>query len=726
MDSIQRRLERAVQEHPSDPVRYYELGRWFREQGEERYGNAVRILDRAVSLYPNYVAAHFELGMVYSLMRQYDSAVREWERMTDEDGDFVLDQAVERDRTVADVVAIWENYLSLFSTPSPIVHFNVGFVFLILHQYDRALREFQATLRQNPRYDTAQYLAGLALLRRGDRELAEKAFQAEVGVRSNVPNTHYWLSSVQFELGRQAQAQKSLQEALRLRPNYVKANLRMGQLLARAGHVEQAVPYLQTAVSLSPNQAGAHLMLAEILQNQYQLDAAVSHYEEALRIDPANRAAHYQTGLVYKMMGRADAALEHLSKAADLDPNDAEAHYSLGQLNSQVGHDAEAIRNYSNALTVAPNHPYAQYALGLAYQKNRQPSEAAREFERVVTNNPRDVKARAALGEAYFSMGKMDNAIQEFLRVLDQNPLDLKAHYFHGAALLRSGRTDDAIQAYHKVVSSQPNSPYAHFSLGAVYVRAGEYDLARESFAQATSFDPTNEADLNLMATLHLMGAIGIWHAESSKQLKENLKKLEFTWRRTIEAMVNAVDQRDEYTRQHSVKVSTVATFLAEFLKLAPKDIEAIHYGGLLHDIGKIGIPDFILRKPGKLTDWEFEVMKEHPTRGWEIVKELDLPWNIQPMIEYHHERFDGSGYPYGLKGKDIPLSAQIMTLSDFWDALRSQRSYKKAFTGAATLEEMQKLKSKHFDPWLVDQFEPFIDWSAAVKGEKWTVLYPP
>ncbi|WP_206028683.1 HD-GYP domain-containing protein [Thalassoroseus pseudoceratinae] len=145
----------------------------------------------------------------------------------------------------------------------------------------------------------------------------------------------------------------------------------------------------------------------------------------------------------------------------------------------------------------------------------------------------------------------------------------------------------------------------------------------------------------------------------------------------TIRTLVNAVDARDPYTRGHSERVALTSRRLAEQLGLSTKECEEIYVAGLLHDIGKIGVPDRVLSKPGHLTDEEFELIKQHPTIGCQILRGLGEFAYVLPGVRYHHEAWDGSGYPDGLAGDAIPFIARIIAVADSYDAMTSNRPYR-------------------------------------------------
>lgn len=165
----------------------------------------------------------------------------------------------------------------------------------------------------------------------------------------------------------------------------------------------------------------------------------------------------------------------------------------------------------------------------------------------------------------------------------------------------------------------------------------------------------------------------------------------------TVELLATLVDERDGYTHQHSRRVAELSMKVAEHFDISERDLVKLRHGSLLHDIGKIGIPDNILKKPGRLSELEREVIKAHTTKGARVVEKVPELCEIGFILEYHHERVDGKGYPKGLKGDDIPLLAQIVHICDFFDALSSERPYKKPWTTAEIAGEIEYLKGKAF-----------------------------
>ena len=182
-------------------------------------------------------------------------------------------------------------------------------------------------------------------------------------------------------------------------------------------------------------------------------------------------------------------------------------------------------------------------------------------------------------------------------------------------------------------------------------------------------------------------------------------ERLEETFLETIIALANAVDARDSYTGDHSQRMAEMSTKIGTAMKLPKDEIEALHWAAILHDIGKIGVPDEILNKKGSLTKKEWIIMKEHPLTGAEIVSPVKYLAKVSPIIKAHHERIDGTGYPYGLEGDEIPLGSRILTVVDAYTAIRDERIYSKAHTHAEAIAELRRASGTQFDPKIVDVF---------------------
>lgn len=177
----------------------------------------------------------------------------------------------------------------------------------------------------------------------------------------------------------------------------------------------------------------------------------------------------------------------------------------------------------------------------------------------------------------------------------------------------------------------------------------------------------------------------------------------------TIESLAIAIDAKDQTTHGHVRRTQIYATEMGKLLKVSESELRALVAGALLHDIGKLAVPEYILNKPGKLTESEFAKMKIHPTVGGDILKRVNFPYPVEDIVRYHHEKWDGSGYPKGLRGKGIPLVARIISVVDFYDATRCDRPYRKGMKREDSLALLQKMSGSSFDPMVVDLFTKHV-----------------
>lgn len=197
---------------------------------------------------------------------------------------------------------------------------------------------------------------------------------------------------------------------------------------------------------------------------------------------------------------------------------------------------------------------------------------------------------------------------------------------------------------------------------------------------------------------------------EQTLELITQQKRIKTLYVQTVLALSEAVDAKDRYTSGHSKRVAEYARMIAARMGKSKEEQEDIYYAGLLHDIGKIRIPDEIINKPGKLTDEEYDIIKIHPVAGYNILKGISDDGYISSSAKHHHERYDGKGYPSGLAGNDIPESARILGVAESYDAMASNRSYRKALPQEVVRSEIEKGKNTQFDPVVADIMLNMID----------------
>jgi putative nucleotidyltransferase with HDIG domain len=220
---------------------------------------------------------------------------------------------------------------------------------------------------------------------------------------------------------------------------------------------------------------------------------------------------------------------------------------------------------------------------------------------------------------------------------------------------------------------------------------------------------PVDDEQLGFLETLATQAAIAIDNSQLFTDLQRSNFDLEMAYDATIEGWSRALELRDQETEGHTLRVTDITMQLAQAMGVRSNELIQVRRGALLHDIGKMGVPDQILLKPGKLDAEEWKSMKMHTVYAFEMLWPIEF---LRPAIDIphcHHERWDGTGYPRQLKGEQIPLSARVFAIADVWDALTNDRPYRKAWTDEKALEYITNNAGKHFDPRVVEQFINFM-----------------
>ncbi|MGZ3698642.1 MAG: HD domain-containing phosphohydrolase [Bdellovibrionota bacterium] len=206
------------------------------------------------------------------------------------------------------------------------------------------------------------------------------------------------------------------------------------------------------------------------------------------------------------------------------------------------------------------------------------------------------------------------------------------------------------------------------------------------------------ETDLRLLETLGHQVAIAVENSQLYQTIKKNFHE-------TVEALAEAIEKKDHYTGGHTKRVVHYAMCIAKYMKLTPEQHEQVKLGAILHDVGKIGIEDKILKKQAALDKDEWKVMQQHPELGYDIMGRVEGLKDIVGGMRFHHERWDGKGYPLGLKGEEIPYLARIIAVADTYDAMVSTRPYRKGMDPKVAYEEIVRYRGTQFDPEVVDAF---------------------
>lgn len=716
-------LDRAIVDNPDDATLLVKKARCYSEK--EDYAQAVRLLEAATKIDSHYAQASFELGIAYSRLKNYDSAIREWEKMVDADGDLNLDAVdYSRYQAIGGALERWAEYRKV-REENIFTYYNLGIAAMVLGRTKDALRAFDEVSKVNTSFEKCQYYRARILRRENRTSEAITALTRFLESRPRDPHANYQLGLCLMEEGRTNQAINCFKKVFVDRPEHTKSHLQMAAAYANLMQFDEAIEHLERALKVNSNSPEAHYQMGQCLEKKYHMDEACQAYERALAARPDFKDAHFSLGLLQRTLAQHEKALFHLNRTVELDPEESEAYYYKGIVLSDLKRYDEALNPLREATQKSPDNAFAHYTLGKACMGCGHLEEAIGCFRRALDINPRDVKARTAMGQAFFELNELTRAKRQFEKVIESNPKEAEAHYFLGACEFRLHDYGRAIAAYQKAAQVNPKSALYHFTQGAFYSYNRRYDEAIQWFMHASEIRPENEADLGMFATLQLLATVGIEHAQTGIELQKFAKERDQLFMRFVLALAQFLDARDPYTRYHSRRVASIGTLLArdglqnmvrtgklDRTYVLPKNkLEGIWVGGLLHDIGKIGIRDNVLLKKGKLEDDEYEKIKMHPVIGFEGLQGVDFPWpEVLPIVRHHHEKWNGHGYPDGKARDDIPFEAQIIGVADFYDALTTHRPYRPAFSADKAMRIMIEESGKFFNPLLVDAFASILD----------------
>jgi putative nucleotidyltransferase with HDIG domain len=278
---------------------------------------------------------------------------------------------------------------------------------------------------------------------------------------------------------------------------------------------------------------------------------------------------------------------------------------------------------------------------------------------------------------------------------------------------------DQAIQSGQSIIVSMENGSLVCYPL---LTRGRTYGALWMNIPESRGQNFANMQTLANQAAIALERSILLSESRrQAKQLEAAYAELELTYDRTLTALMSALDARDRETEGHSIRVSRLSCLLAEEIGLNHQQLKALERGALIHDIGKIGISDTILHKPGKLTTDEWKMMRMHTDIGARIVEGIPFLQDTLPIIQYHHERWDGSGYPRGLKHDEIPIQARIFAIADVFDALTSKRTYRNKSSPDEAVQYIKEQAGLLFDPAIVEALTK-IPYREFAQGEKITI----
>lgn len=388
-----------------------------------------------------------------------------------------------------------------------------------------------------------------------------------------------------------------------------------------------------------------------------------------------------------------------------------------GDLDGAIGHYSRSLAAYREA-----GHEHgtarAYHNLGMISADREQWVEADRYFEH-------SLQIAESLGDLHL----------QGLCLLNHSEVHLARQQFDRA----KSSAEQALAIFDQL-GSQLDKPDVYRVIGTVYRETGRPALAESRLRSAIDLSATTgsvlsqaEASRELALLYQTMGrnqealsllnaAHGLFGRMDARvdlvDVGRKVAQLEETFLAVVRDWGQSIESSDTYTFGHCERVAGYAERVARELGLDVHQITTVRLGAYLHDVGKIRVPHEVLNKPGRLTNDEFEIIKMHPVWGVELLEAVEFPWDIKPVIRWHHEKYDGTGYPDRLRGDEIPLNAMIIGIVDVFDALTTTRSYRPAMSVATALAEMEKMKGS-WRPDVYDAFSRMISAEAAAAAEQ-------
>ena len=465
---------------------------------------------------------------------------------------------------------------------------------------------------------------------------------------------------------------------------------------------------------------------------------------DSINITPWSIRLHFVYGTLYRNFGDFSQALEHYLAALDhakvLGDSDEldRANGNLALIYLRLQEYEKAIEIFQQILSTRHTRPgsnrlFSSYLnLATAYYYTKKPSQSiamASKALEFATTKQSTLQAHGNLGAAYLIDGNFDKAkyyLEKSYKLSTElgNPItqcvcgvDL-ADYF-----IEIGESETPTDLLLQALTLARDADFkqgikdCHQRLCVIYRKQKNWEQAllhHEALYQVDKemFNENSDKRIRNLEVLHKLEVLKESEDRLSKKVAEQtielqrlLNELELAYETTLEGWAQALELRDKETEGHSRRVTKLSMSIGEKVGLDEEEIRYLCYGALLHDIGKMGVPDEVLNKPGALTSEERKIIEHHPTYAYEMLKDIGYLQSAISIPYSHHENWDGTGYPQGLLGDEIPLSARIFSIADNWDALTSDRPYRKAWSREKTLKYIQEESGKKFDPNIVETF---------------------
>ncbi|MEN3015390.1 MAG: HD domain-containing phosphohydrolase [bacterium] len=698
----------------------------------ERFFEAYRKFEQVIKIYPNYLKAHlfriaflckwgkkenfFDMVEKYFYIKFFNEVPMEF-LVNDEDirrgYDLITDVIQASEKVISfsrDSIIDWSIkafFLSLLDKKESELIFStilskfsdnlrVQLLYVLIciddQSYHSAVNHLKRIIESNPLFDDAYILLGYIYLKQ-----------------------HIFVQGI-----------NNLKKAMEINPRKIIPILLLAKNLILMGKYDEAIDILQNrGLTIEPSNFEIIYYLAQAYKGKNDYEEASKLYSKLIQMGYSGWEIKKEAAQVLTLLGEYKEAVSLLLEVKqDLPIFDQEVYENLIVINERIGNLDEAFNLAKEAISIQEKYDLLKIGAKIAFRKGDF-STAYTWYRKILERNSKDFEALYYLGIIELSRMRFGISEKYFEEASCIDPTKNEIKYFLALNYAFQDKIQNAIDILVKVKDSLKDSiksKIISFNIAAAYSILGNVDKT-EQFLYEAILDFTNhlrnisEQDIIFFTTLLFQTRVVYEASKSNKELEESQSQM-------IQAMIDAIQAKDNYTKDHTKRVTVISVEIAKAMKLEEEIIQALLIGTLVHDIGKIGIPDNILNKPGRLDEQEFQIMKQHTTIGYEIVRKMKFPkirqitsndrftniGTIADCVRYHHEKWDGTGYPDGLKGEQIPLLARIIAVADVFDALMSERQYKKGLPAFKSIKIIEESSGTHFDPMVVEYFLKIVD----------------
>ncbi|MGM9993086.1 MAG: tetratricopeptide repeat protein [Candidatus Bruticola sp.] len=651
----------------------------------------------------------FNLGLVYLLGGNIDGAISCLMEVTDSDGDldlglFPLANKKLTAPAINNLKAAMEQNTDLIRAA------KAAAAFLVLNCFSEALASLDDLGRQDNLMPQLPLWRSLALLRLGNYE---DACESAATYCHNVPQDAYGfyvLGLAHFSLKETAKAIEAYRLAVEAVPGHMKASLRLAQAYMIAEQYTHVESILRSLLEKHPSCIDAYFGLGKCLEKQYRTEEAVKYIAKAA--DRAPEFSEYQAaaGKAFRSLKQPDKALMYFRRAVALRGDDGDMRYCLGSTLCALERYSEAVPELERAVKLDSRNGYAFYSLGTAYAKLNYYDKAVKALNMALELNPQSQEARYEIGVIFYKSGSYKDAIEELQAYAKFAPADIRSHYYIGLCLRSLGRLKEAEEMLLKVMKNSAEAEQTVYSSSAEHLQQGDTEAALNDLEKAASRDlPVRKSDFFEVSMLQFFGTKSIRlyrNVLEESDYGANVENSLFQFMGSLSAMT---DLRDAYCQSHSQRVTAISDILAEKLKIDDEMKSGIHVGACLHDSGKMALPDvamYYVSGDGDNVKECNTLYEQHTLLGYENFSSMPFPDGVLDAIQYHHELWDGSGFPSGLKEDNIPLSAQIVGLADYYERLLTKGGAQGVLSPEQALADIKQHSGRFFNPRLVTHFE--------------------